>query len=54
MRNPQYNNFYQWSEWGKGLMDLHINKETVAFYPLQRKAGEIKNQPFNNWMVGHM
>jgi len=39
---------------GIGLMDLHINYESVASYPLERKAGVIKNQPSTNWMIGYM
>ncbi|NCQ97844.1 MAG: N-6 DNA methylase [Microcystis aeruginosa L211-101] len=35
-RLPFYDNFYQWVEWGHKLMDLHINYETVAPYPLTR------------------
>lgn len=35
-RIPLYDDFQQWSAWGKQLMDLHINYETVAPYPLQR------------------
>lgn len=32
-----YENFWQWSEWGKTLMDLHINYEQVQPYPLKRE-----------------
>jgi predicted helicase len=35
-RIPFYNNFQQWVNWGRQLMDLHINYETVAPYPLKR------------------
>jgi predicted helicase len=35
-RIPFYDNFYQWVEWGSKLMELHINYETVAPYPLTR------------------
>lgn len=35
-RLPFYNNFWQWVNWGQQLMELHINYETVALYPLQR------------------
>lgn len=34
-RLPFYNDFQQWVSWGKQLMDLHINYETVAPYPLK-------------------
>ncbi|MEJ7822832.1 MAG: type ISP restriction/modification enzyme [Chitinophagaceae bacterium] len=33
-RIPFYDNFYQWVKWGEQLMDLHINYETAAPYPL--------------------
>lgn len=35
-RLPFYQDFYQWVNWGKELMDLHINYETVAPDPLKR------------------
>lgn len=35
-RIPYYPNFWQWAEWGKTLMDLHIGYETVTPYPLTR------------------
>jgi predicted helicase len=35
-RLPFYDNFYQWVSWGKQLMELHINYETVAPLPLRR------------------
>ncbi len=35
-RIPIYDNFQQWIDWGKQLMDLHINYETIAPYPLKR------------------
>ncbi|MBD2530303.1 Eco57I restriction-modification methylase domain-containing protein [Nostoc flagelliforme FACHB-838] len=31
-----YDDFHQWVNWGKQLMDLHINYETVEPYPLKR------------------
>jgi predicted helicase len=34
---PFYKDFWKWSEWGKTLMDLHINFEQVPTYPLQRE-----------------
>jgi predicted helicase len=33
---PFYNNFFQWADWGKQLMDLHLNYETIEKYPLKR------------------
>ncbi|MGB4499012.1 MAG: type ISP restriction/modification enzyme [Methylococcaceae bacterium] len=35
-RVPFYDDFSQWVEWGKTLMDLHLNYETVEPYPLKR------------------
>ncbi|MEH2457131.1 type ISP restriction/modification enzyme [Nostoc sp.] len=35
-RIPFYDDFQQWVNWGKQLMDLHINYETVEPYPLKR------------------
>ena len=34
-RLPFYDDFYQWVSWGKQLMDLHIDFETVAPFDLQ-------------------
>jgi predicted helicase len=34
-RLPFYDNFYQWATWGKQLMDLHIDYETVAPFDLR-------------------
>ena len=34
-RLPFYDNFFQWVTWGKQLMDLHIDYETVAPYDLR-------------------
>jgi predicted helicase len=35
-RLPFYDDFHQWVSWGKQLMDLHINYETVEPYALKR------------------
>ncbi|WP_413467081.1 type ISP restriction/modification enzyme [Pleurocapsa sp. FMAR1] len=35
-RIPFYDNFRQWVGWGRQLMDLHINYETIEPYPLKR------------------
>ena len=58
-RIPFYDNFLQWVTWGKQLMELHINYETINPYPLTRvnsseteitnpkpklKADKIKNE----------
>jgi predicted helicase len=32
-----YKDFWQWVEWGKTLMDLHINYEQITPYPLHRE-----------------
>jgi predicted helicase len=48
-RLPFYDDFHQWVNWGKQLMDLHINYETVAPYPLKRidlPFGECKDAKF--------
>ena len=35
-RLPFYADFHQWAIWGKALMDLHLNYETVEAYGLRR------------------
>ena len=30
-RIPFYDDFTQWAEWGRALMDLHLNYEAVEF-----------------------
>jgi len=35
-RIPFYTDLWQWADWGKALMDLHIGYETVEPWPLQR------------------
>jgi predicted helicase len=35
-RIPFYESFWQWAEWGKQLMELHLNYETVAPFLLER------------------
>lgn len=41
---PFYEDFAQWAAWGEALMDLHLNYETVAPYPLARADAEgVKN-----------
>lgn len=34
-RLPFYDDFFQWRDWGKELMDLHINYETIEPYNLK-------------------
>ncbi len=36
-RLPFYEDFAQWRDWGKALMDLHINYETQDAFALERK-----------------
>ena len=35
-RIPFYADFWQWADWGKALMDLHIGYETVEPFELER------------------
>ena len=35
-RIPFYEDFWKWADWGRRLMDLHINYESVPAYPLER------------------
>ena len=44
-RIPFYDNFPQWVTWGKQLMDLHINYETVEPYQLKRIELNPKTSP---------
>lgn len=41
-RIPFYENFWEWAEWGKQLMELHINYETVK--PFQLKTIKAESQ----------
>lgn len=41
-RLPFYDDFRQWSDWGKALMGLHINYETVKPFDLKVNSFEIK------------
>ena len=43
-RIPFYDNFHQWAAWGKALMDLHIDYETVMPFGLERRDAAIKKQ----------
>jgi predicted helicase len=40
-RIPFYENFWKWEKWGKELMDLHLDYETVKPYPLERKDTNV-------------
>ncbi len=44
-RLPFYENFHQWTTWGKALMDLHLNYETIEPYRLQRVEIATKDNP---------
>ncbi|MEN8220062.1 MAG: type ISP restriction/modification enzyme [Pseudomonadota bacterium] len=44
-RLPFYEDFHQWVAWGKQLMDLHLNYETVQKYPLKRDKANAQNKP---------
>jgi predicted helicase len=35
-RIPFYEEFWKWADWGKSLMELHLNYEKVEPYPLER------------------
>jgi predicted helicase len=47
-RVPFYDDFWKWAEWGKRLMDLHINFETVEEYPLKISGIEDKEKENDN------
>ena len=44
-RLPFYEDFHQWASWGKSLMDLHLNYETIEPYGLQRVELATKDNP---------
>ncbi len=45
-RLPFYKDFWKWTNWGKKLMDLHINYESLKPYKLQiTEADKIKEVP---------
>lgn len=41
-RIPFYKDFWQWAQWGKQLMDLHINYEDAKPYPITVIASKAK------------
>ena len=41
-RIPFYTDFEKWAAWGKSLIELHIDYETVAPFPLTRKDVQAK------------
>ncbi|MEZ5671036.1 MAG: type ISP restriction/modification enzyme [Thiotrichaceae bacterium] len=42
-RIPLYDDFWTWATWGKRLMELHLNYEHAAPYPVQRRDTPLKN-----------
>jgi predicted helicase len=42
-RIPFYNNFWEWVNWGKQLMELHIGYESVKPYVLKEITKEVEN-----------
>jgi len=44
-RIPFYTNFWQWADWGKTLMELHIGYETVEPFELDRIEADPSPQP---------
>jgi predicted helicase len=44
-RLPYYDNFSTWVNWGKQLLNLHLNYETVAPYPLKRIDIPLERNP---------
>jgi predicted helicase len=44
-RIPFYADFWQWADWGKTLMDLHIGYETVEPFKLERIEAGPATQP---------
>ena len=44
-RLPFYSDFHQWTNWGKTLMDLHLNYETIEPHNLKRTETATKLNP---------
>ena len=44
-RLPFYPDFHQWTTWGKTLMDLHLNYETIEPHNLKRTETPTKPNP---------
>ena len=40
-RLPFYEDFFRWRDWGKALMDLHINYESAKPFPLKRTDADL-------------
>ena len=49
-RLPFYADFFQWRDWGKELMNLHINYETQEMFPLERN--DLDLSPKQKTMFG--
>jgi predicted helicase len=47
-RIPFYEDFWKWAAWGKKLMDLHINFETVSEYPLKVTTTELNKEVYKS------
>ena len=45
-RIPFYEDFWKWAGWGKKLMDLHINFETIEEYPLIETSIELNKEVY--------
>jgi predicted helicase len=45
-RIPFYGDFWKWSDWGKKLMDLHINFETIEPFPLNISTTELNRDVY--------
>ncbi len=45
-RIPFYDDFWKWAGWGKKLIDLHINFETVEEYPLKETTTELNKEVY--------
>ncbi len=51
-RMPFYNNFHTWVDWGKELMNLHINFDTVKPYNLKITESEnIQKEPVSKLKI---
>ncbi len=46
-RIPFYEDFWQWANWGKQLMELHLNYETAQPFPLVREDKSLPKDPLN-------
>lgn len=44
-RIPFYENFSQWADYGKQLMELHLNYETAELYPFKRQNLKVSKIP---------